>query len=356
MKSLIFGYGITGQSFERYLNKKGVDFEIYDEQITGPNITNKLPNKEMLESLQMVYLSPGINLKKIYPKGEFDQIPYLTDLDIFFQEDSSYKIGVTGTNGKSTCCYHLHQILNDSQLIGNIGKPVLDNINSCAYSIIELSSFQLEKAHDIKLDFGVLLNIAPDHIDHHGTLAEYTRVKNRIKESKISIEESDPKKLWSIIMGMNNRFVRDIQFTDLPHRLEPMNGSRWLKHLINDSKATNLAALEYALNKMDDSYFLILCGDPNKEQYKNYKIIGPKKIFIFGSYAREIYKRISHPQKILLHNQDLASAMHKIRSDKSFPYIRTILFSPGHPSGNDYKNFEQRGDHFKQLVREICID
>ena len=356
MKSLIFGYGITGQSFERYLNKKGVDFEIYDEQITGPNITNKLPNKEMLESLQMVYLSPGINLKKIYPKGEFDQIPYLTDLDIFFQEDSSYKIGVTGTNGKSTCCYHLHQILNDSQLIGNIGKPVLDNINSCAYSIIELSSFQLEKAHDIKLDFGVLLNIAPDHIDHHGTLAEYTRVKNRIKESKISIEESDPKKLWSIIMGMNHRVVRDIQFTDLPHRLEPMSGSKWLKHLINDSKATNLAALEYALNKMDDSYFLILCGDPNKEQYKNYKIIGPKKIFIFGSYAREIYKRISHPQKILLHNQDLTSVMNKIRSDKSFPYIRTILFSPGHPSGNDYKNFEQRGDHFKQLVREICID
>ena len=356
MKSLIFGYGITGQSFERYLNKKGVDFEIYDEQITGPNITNKLPNKEMLESFQMVYLSPGINLKKIYPKGEFDQISYLTDLDIFFKEDSSYKIGVTGTNGKSTCCYHLHQILNDSQLIGNIGKPVLDSINSCAYSIIELSSFQLEKAHDIKLDFGVLLNIAPDHIDHHGTLAEYTRVKNRIKESKISIEESDPKKLWSIIMGMNHRVMRDIQFTDLPHRLEPMSGSKWLKHLINDSKATNLAALEYALNKMDDSYFLILCGDPNKEQYKNYKIIGPKKIFIFGSYAREIYKRISHPQKILLHNQDLASVMNKIRSDKSFPYIRTILFSPGHPSGNDYKNFEQRGDHFKQLVREICID
>jgi UDP-N-acetylmuramoylalanine-D-glutamate ligase len=356
MKSLIFGYGITGQSFERYLNKKGIDFEIYDEEITGPNITNTLPNKEKLQSLEMVYLSPGINLKKIYPKGEFDQISYLTDLDIFFQDDSSYKIGVTGTNGKSTCCYHLHQILDDSQLIGNIGKPVLDSINSCAYSIIELSSFQLEKVHEIQLDFGVLLNIAPDHIDHHGTLAEYTRVKNRIKESKKSIEESDPKKLWSIIMGMNNRVVRDIQFTDLPHRLESMNGSKWLKHLINDSKATNLAALEYALNKMDDSYFLILCGDPNKEQYKNYKIIGPEKIFIFGSYAAEIYKRISHPNKMLLHNQDLLSVMNKIRSDKSFPYIRTILFSPGHPSGNDYKNFEQRGDHFKQLVREICVD
>ena len=92
MKSLIFGYGITGQSFERHLNKKGTDFEIYDEKVIGPNIINKLPDQKRLESFEMVYLSPGINLKKIYLNGEFDQIPYLTDLDIFFQEDYSYKI------------------------------------------------------------------------------------------------------------------------------------------------------------------------------------------------------------------------------------------------------------------------
>ena len=65
--------------------------------------------------------------------------------------------------GKSTCCYHLHQLLENSQLVGNIGTPVLDKINSCSYSIIELSSFQLEKVKKLKLDFGVLLNIAPDH-------------------------------------------------------------------------------------------------------------------------------------------------------------------------------------------------
>jgi UDP-N-acetylmuramoylalanine-D-glutamate ligase len=99
----------------------------------------------------MIYLSPGINLKKLYTKGEFNKIPFLTDLDIFFQEDTSYKIGVTGTNGKSTCCYQLHQLLEDSQLIGNIGTPVLDSINSYSYSIIELSSFQLEKVKHINL-------------------------------------------------------------------------------------------------------------------------------------------------------------------------------------------------------------
>ena len=73
----------------------------------------------------MIYMSPGINLQRINSKGEFDEIPYLTDLDIFFREDNSYKIGITGTNGKSTCCYHLHQLLENSQLVGNIGTPVL---------------------------------------------------------------------------------------------------------------------------------------------------------------------------------------------------------------------------------------
>ena len=92
MKALIFGYGVTGQSIRRYLEKKGKAFEIYDQNVKGPNIFNKLPNQKKLNSYDMVYLSPGINIKKIYANGEFDKIAYLTDIDIFFQEDSSYKI------------------------------------------------------------------------------------------------------------------------------------------------------------------------------------------------------------------------------------------------------------------------
>ena len=220
MKSLIFGYGVTGQSFERYLKKKNIVFEIYDANLIGPNINNILPDQKKLESYEMIYMSPGINLQEIYSKGEFDGIPYLTDIDIFFQEDHSYKIGITGTNGKSTCCYHLYQLLENSQLVGNIGTPVLDNINSCSYSIIELSSFQLEKAKELHLDFGVLLNISPDHVDYHGSFSEYAKAKNRIKESKIVTEESNPRKLWSMITGRNQREVINIALLDLPHRYQ----------------------------------------------------------------------------------------------------------------------------------------
>ena len=348
MKSLIFGYGITGQSFERYLTKKDIAFDIYDKNLKGPNISNHLPDQTLLSSYEMIYLSPGINLKKLYSKGEFNKLAYLTDLDIFFQEDSSYKIGVTGTNGKSTCCYQLHQLLEDSQLIGNIGTPVLDAINSCSYSIIELSSFQLEKVKDIKLDFGVLLNIAPDHIDHHGTFAEYTNVKKRIKESKISTQESNPKKLWSMITGRKLREVQDIALHELPHRRQHVGIHNQLV-FINDSKATNLTALKFALNKMSSPYVLILCGDPSKEQYDSYKIIGPTKVYIFGKHAEEISKKIFHPDKILLCNQGLSSVMNLIFKDV-YHCQTNILFSPGHPSGQDYKNFEERGDHFIKLA------
>ncbi|MBL6822155.1 MAG: UDP-N-acetylmuramoylalanine--D-glutamate ligase [SAR86 cluster bacterium] len=348
MKSLIFGYGITGQSFERYLTKKDIAFDIYDKNLKGPNISNHLPDQTLLSSYEMIYLSPGINLKKLYTKGEFNKLAYLTDLDIFFQEDSSYKIGVTGTNGKSTCCYQLHQLLEDSQLIGNIGTPVLDAINSCSYSIIELSSFQLEKVKDIKLDFGVLLNIAPDHIDHHGTFAEYTNVKKRIKESKISTQESNPKKLWSMITGRKLREVQDIALHELPHRRQHVGIHNQLV-FINDSKATNLTALKFALNKMSSPYVLILCGDPSKEQYDSYKIIGPTKVYIFGKHAEEISKKIFHPDKILLCNQGLSSVMNLIFKDV-YHCQTNILFSPGHPSGQDYKNFEERGDHFIKLA------
>jgi len=348
MKSLIFGYGITGQSFERYLTKKDIAFDIYDKNLKGPNISNHLPDQTLLSSYEMIYLSPGINLKKLYTKGEFNKLAYLTDLDIFFQEDSSYKIGVTGTNGKSTCCYQLHQLLEDSQLIGNIGTPVLDAINSCSYSIIELSSFQLEKVKDIKLDFGVLLNIAPDHIDHHGTFAEYTNVKKRIKESKISTQESNPKKLWSMITGRKLREVQDIALHELPHRRQHVGIHNQLV-FINDSKATNLTALKFALNKISSPYVLILCGDPSKEQYDSYKIIGPTKVYIFGKHAEEISKKIFHPDKILLCNQGLSSVMNLIFKDV-YHCQTNILFSPGHPSGQDYKNFEERGDHFIKLA------
>ncbi|MBT4927302.1 hypothetical protein HON17_03705, partial [bacterium] len=164
----------------------------------------------------------------------------------------------------------------------------------------------------------------------------------------ISTQESNPKKLWSMITGRKLREVQDIALHELPHRRQHVGIHNQLV-FINDSKATNLTALKFALNKMSSPYVLILCGDPSKEQYDSYKIIGPTKVYIFGKHAEEISKKIFHPDKILLCNQGLSSVMNLIFKDV-YHCQTNILFSPGHPSGQDYKNFEERGDHFIKLA------
>ena len=146
----------------------------------------------------------------------------------------------------------------------------------------------------------------------------------------------------------SQRAVRDIELKDLPHRYQHIKTHNQMV-FINDSKATNLTALKFALNKMSNPYVLILCGDPDKEQYDSYEIEGPIKVYIFGNHAEEISRKIFHPEKILFHNQGLSSVMRSIFKEK-YSSQTHILFSPGHPSGQDYKNFEERGDHFIKLV------
>jgi UDP-N-acetylmuramoylalanine--D-glutamate ligase len=265
-------------------------------------------------------------------------------------EDTSIKIGVTGTNRKSTTCFHLHQLLSKDyavNLIGNIGEPVLDHLNTGAeFSIIELSSQQLDKLKENKLDYGVLLNIAPDHIDYHGSFAEYKSSKERILEAKEKSYENNPYKLFQWITGKE---AEVIDLHNLPFRFEIIS-----KSIINDSKSTNMHSLDYAIRKAnqyfnDDKYDLIICGNPAKEGFRTFYPKGPEHILIFGSYANKINKCINHSEKKLYKN--LPDVLTEISNSKN----QNILFSPGYPSGDDFKNFEERGEYFNKLVHEILL-
>ena len=347
MKSLIYGYGITGKSIERYLIKNNIDYQIYDDNkdlYTSDQFTNNLK-----DDWDVIYCSPGIK------KADFEELKFiakedvLTDLDVFMVEDTSIKIGVTGTNRKSTTCFHLHQLLSKDyavNLIGNIGEPVLDHLNTGAdFSIIELSSQQLDKLKENKLDYGVLLNIAPDHIDYHGSFAEYKSSKERILEAKEKSYENNPYKLFQWITGKE---AEVIDLHNLPFRFEIIS-----KSIINDSKSTNMHSLDYAIRKanqyFNDKYDLIICGNPAKEGFRTFYPKGPEHILIFGSYANKINKCINHSEKKLYKN--LPDVLTEISNSKN----QNILFSPGYPSGDDFKNFEERGEYFNKLVHEILL-
>ena len=281
------------------------------------------------------------------PKEKFRNLKkhstVITDMDIFFNEDESIKIGITGTNKKSTICFHLMQLLEEDysvNLVGNIGKPVLDVLNNKKkYSIIELSSFQLDKVSNIDLDYGILLNIDSDHLDYHENIDDYVRSKKRILEAKKSIQNDDVKTIYEFITGSVPPMK---ELKDLPFRFQKIN-----QNTINDSKSTNSHSLKYAIceaSKIFDDFALILIGNPKKECYKEIEISNPSLVVICGKHANEIFPCINHENKVLCKNLGLA-----IKEIKKLN-IKNILFSPGYPSGDDYINFEERGEAFNKLL------
>ena len=339
MKALIYGFGKTGASFQRYLRKKNISFDIFDANIKKYNFEFNI------QDYDQVYFSPGIS-RKIFDDIQ-THTEVFTDIDIFFNEDRSIKIGITGTNGKSTTCFHVSQILKERfevNLIGNIGEPVLDYLNNGAkYSVIELSSFQLDKMKVNKLDYGVLLNIQADHLDYHGSFANYFNSKQRIKTAKNFSEETDPYTLSEWITGIRSE---KFSLKNLPYRYEYIS-----ENIINDSKSTNSSSLKYALNKADSDFngrdfILIVCGDPKKENYPELHISNPLQVLIFGKHSDELLKCIFH--KNIKVFSDLESVIDYLSLIKDVG----ILFSPGFPSGLDFNDFEERGSHFNHLLEE----
>jgi len=338
MPSLIYGYGLTGKSFQRYLDIKGEEFEIYD---ILHNDSLKIASKIEDSFYKNIYVSPSVSKKDFKNLKKYSTV--ITDMDIFFNEDDSIKIGITGTNKKSTTCYHLMQLLEEeysTNLVGNIGKPVLDVLNNGKkYSIIELSSFQLDKVSNVDLDYGILLNIDSDHLDYHENIEDYIQSKKRILEAKRSIHNDDINIIYKFITGS---IPPKKELKDLPFRFQKIS-----HNIINDSKSTNFHSLKFAIfeaSKIFEDFALILLGNPKKEEYRKIEISNPALVVICGKHKDEIFPSVKHENKVLCEN--LSLAIKEIKKTN----IRNILFSPGYPSGDDYTNFEERGKAFNKLI------
>lgn len=154
--------------------------------------TIKAPSQIEWQAIEGLVLSPGIPHTYPVPHeaaalASKYQVPIVCDIDLFAQgvQNTPAKIiSVTGTNGKSTTAALIAHLLNDqAQLGGNIGKPVLElddlMIPEEAY-VLELSSYQLERAPHLKSDLAVWLNITADHIERHGSLENYVAAKQNI--------------------------------------------------------------------------------------------------------------------------------------------------------------------------------
>ena len=115
---------------------------------------------------------------------------------MFFMQNiqKNFIIAITGTNGKSTTAKLLYDILkknkSDARLVGNIGNAILkeSKISNKTIFVVEISSYQISYSKIFKPNYGILLNISPDHLERHKTINNYIKTKFKLI---FSLEKND---------------------------------------------------------------------------------------------------------------------------------------------------------------------
>lgn len=115
------------------------------------------------------------------------KITVWSEIELAYRFLEGEMIGITGSNGKTTTTTLVHHILKEAGrkalLAGNVGIPLIslvEEMNATAWSVVELSSFQLELTDKFRPDIAVFLNLTPDHLDRHKTMEAYAAAKARI--------------------------------------------------------------------------------------------------------------------------------------------------------------------------------
>ena len=404
----VYGLGLTGKSVVNFLKKNKVDkIFVWDDYLFKHNSKLKKNFKTKLNDVNYIILSPGINIKKSKFKKLLlkNKKKIITDLDLFFLKNNVKKsIVITGTNGKSTTCSLIHHILKinkiKNKLAGNIGKPILKlKFNENFVYVIEASSFQLEYSKFVKPYCAVILNISQDHLDWHGTKKNYIMSKikifnNQTKNDVAFINDINLKKIYKKknfqgkLKFINTNIVRfedsqnkylqleankdNVAFAYYVAKFFHINKNNFLKSLksfnglshrheiflklgrstfINDSKATTFESTQYAL-KSNSNIVWITGGQPKKndkikiDQFKK-KII---KAYIVGKHKNFFIKFLNNKVQYEI-TKNLKVAVNRIFKSFEKEKKLTYLFSPASASYDQFKNFVERGDKFKNLVK-----
>tara|TARA_B100001057_G_scaffold493780_1_gene588999 strand:+ start:701 stop:1990 length:1290 start_codon:yes stop_codon:yes gene_type:complete len=417
-KILVYGLGKSGLSAFKFLKKKSNVF-LYDDNLhkikpieVKKNLINY--NKILNFNFDKIILSPGIDinncrLSKFLKKNHFK---IYSDLDVFYSFYKNDCITITGTNGKSTTCQLMYEVLKNQKfnvrLVGNIGNPILlaKNIKKKTIFIIEASSYQLEYSRIFKSKYAVILNLSPDHIERHKTLNNYVKakfklLKNQLKGDLAFVKKDDilinkelklnkyhskiikvnSQKINSDFKHINNRYflsetnrenlsfvaeiskkfklkknllIKTIQkFKGLKYRQQIILKRKYLT-IINDSKSTSFSSSIGILKANKNIYWLLggiyKKGDKFNLQKKYHNNI---KAFIYGKNKNFFISKLKG--KIEYKNFDnLKNALKKIfvviKKDKLTN--KTILFSPCAASFDVFKNFEDRGFYFNKLIKK----
>ena len=332
-------------------------------------------------------------------------------------------LAVTGSNGKTTTVGllgHVQRVAGlDAVVAGNVGTPLASlpgTLSPDALVIAEASSFQLEDTEAFAPEAAVLLNLAEDHLDRHGTFAAYRAAKlrafarqppgalavvpaaraldglddlggaaervtfgpggdmdvagdvltfrgralMRVDELALrgphNLENALAAAAASLARGVPPEAVREGlgTFRGVPHRLEEVARLDGVLY-VNDSKATNVAAAEVALRSFPGGIHVILGGRGKGSDYGPLAPVVAQRCaaaYLIGETAAEL-REVLAPAGVPLRDcgdleRAVAAAAREARPGD------VVLLAPACTSYDQYRSFEERGEHFRALVAALA--
>jgi UDP-N-acetylmuramoylalanine--D-glutamate ligase len=441
-KIVIIGMGKTGIAAARFLGKQGAKVAVTDEkpvdqwggefkQISREKwLETGDYNARILKGASMVVPSPGVPPgNDLLVEAQKKNIPVISEIELAYRFLKVPVIAVTGTNGKTTTTTLLGEILKCSGkktfVGGNIGTPLIEYAEGSQkedFIVAEISSFQLQWIEKFRPFIAVLLNITCDHINYHGSFAEYRRIKTRvfanqtkedfailnaagpeqkgiaktiraqiakfssknvlqkgifIKDNNVLLrmpganEEKYPLSIINL-PGLHNvenvmaaimvaRFCGCSQeniiaavtaFRGLPHRIEFVGEKNSIK-FYDDSKGTNVGSVVRALETFARPVILLLGGrdkDGDFETLKPLLAAKAKKVILFGEARNRIASLIGKDMPTLK-KAKLREAIESAYKNAQPGDI--ILLSPGCASFDEFANYKERGNFFKDVVGNL---
>ncbi|MCX5688061.1 MAG: UDP-N-acetylmuramoyl-L-alanine--D-glutamate ligase [Candidatus Omnitrophica bacterium] len=358
---------------------------------------------KFIKTADLMVVSPGVRRDAEPIKlAEARKVPVISELELAYIMCHAPIIAVTGTSGKTTTTTLIGQMLRsggfDAIMCGNIGNPFsgeIKKIKKDSVVVLEVSSFQLELIDRFKPKVSVILNISDNHLDRHKDMNEYITAKCRIflnqdKNDVVFLNKNDellseiagaiknPKveffneykdfgRKYNIlnedflaamsaasIMGVDEAKMLEVlrNFKGIEHRLEHVANVGGID-FVNDSKATTISSVGWALKSLEENIVLIMGGRYKGGDFGLLKPLVEQKvdyIISIGEARLQIKNGLNGVKPIFEANSFSEAVSEGFKKAKKGG---RVLLSPGCSSFDMFKSYEERGKIFKELVNEI---
>ncbi|MEP7336501.1 MAG: UDP-N-acetylmuramoyl-L-alanine--D-glutamate ligase [Acidobacteriota bacterium] len=197
---LVVGLARSGLAAAKFLSARGARVTVNDAKPeTELNDAHGLREKgievvggghprELFEKSDLIVVSPGVPLAlEPFKWAKAAGVPVIGEVELAARFLRGRLVGITGSNGKTTTTTLVGELLKNAglptQVGGNIGTPLISLVETSrddGFTVVELSSFQLEAVEQLHVNVALLLNITPDHLDRYASMDDYAAAKANI--------------------------------------------------------------------------------------------------------------------------------------------------------------------------------